>query len=213
MNWAPIIRDRMTKSADGPAGWKWSPEFEELERRARERAAAAGPAAGSAAESAARIGEQAAAGAAGPATSGWGRVGGFFQRAGRDVVKPFLARHRGLLYGTGALASMYGGFHLARQIREKAQAKSNFERMMRATPTLAAEDPQLVQSRFRTLQHVAPNLAMDPLVAGSIVRQWVEYPTVNASALKDVVSVEKDVRRELGLAGPLAKVLTGWGMS
>jgi len=113
-----------------------------------------------------------------------------------------------LALGGAAAAGLYGGFHLIRKIREKSQARNNFAQMMRETPALHHEDPKIVKTRFRTLQSVAPNLASDPLVAGSIVRQWTEYPTVNATALKDVVGVEKDVRRELGLIGALPRLIS-----
>ncbi len=113
-----------------------------------------------------------------------------------------------MLLGGAAAAGLYGGFHLIRKIREKSQARNNFSNMMKETPALHHEDPKIVKTRFRTLQSVAPNLASDPLVAGSIVRQWTEYPTVNATALKDVVSVEKDVRRELGLIGALPRLIS-----
>lgn len=108
--------------------------------------------------------------------------------------------------GTAALGALFGGAQTIRSLRERFQAKGNYERMLAQHPRLTQEDPGIVKSRFRTLQRLAPNLASDPLVSGSIVSQWVEYPVVSASALKDVVGVESDVRRDLGLAELLPRL-------
>lgn len=111
-----------------------------------------------------------------------------------------------MLIGAGIATGLWGGKKLVSSIRRKYESKQNFSRMMVATPSLQREPPGIVESRFRTLQKMAPTLARDPLVAGSIVRQWVEYPTVSAAALKDVVSVERDLRGEPGFLPALSRI-------
>jgi len=119
-----------------------------------------------------------------------------------------------MLIGAGLATGIWGTKKLMGHIRHKHESERNFTRMMGATPFLRNEPPEVVKSRFATLQKMAPTLARDPLVAGSIVRQWVEYPTVSAAALRDVVSVERDVRAEPGLLPALNRIagtLAGMG--
>lgn len=106
--------------------------------------------------------------------------------------------------GAGAAGGLYAGSHLIKYFRHRHEAEKNFGRMMENTPSLRSESPELVRNRFDTLHRFAPTLSRDPLVAGSIVRHWVEFPTVTADALKSVTSVEKDLQPNPSLMGALA---------
>jgi hypothetical protein len=117
------------------------------------------------------------------------------------------------LAGASVAAGLYGGHRLIQYIKHRHQADRNFESMMKSTPTLRHEDPSLVKSRFDTLQRFAPTIAHDPLVAGSVVRHWVEFPSVTADALRAVTSVERDVRKDPNLLNALGSLAGGFAGS
>jgi len=112
--------------------------------------------------------------------------------------------------GAGVAAGLYGGHRLIQYIRQRHQAGRNFESMMENTPTLKREDPSLVKSRFDTLQRFAPTVTRDPLMAGSIVKHWIEFPSVTADALKSVTSLERDVRKDPNLLNALGSMAGGF---
>ena len=108
----------------------------------------------------------------------------------------FLAKKHGpkaaLLTGASAAAIVgVTGYH---KLRKKIQYHKGFDRMMAAHPSLKQEDPTLVRTRYTSLFNLAPTLASDPYVAGSVVKQWIEYPVVNTTALKDITRAEADAR-------------------
>lgn len=91
---------------------------------------------------------------------------------------------------TAAIAGVMG-YH---KLRKKIHYHRGFERMLETHPSLKHEDPTLVRTRYTALFNLAPTLASDPYVAGSVVKQWIEYPVVNTTALKDITRAEADAR-------------------
>lgn len=104
-----------------------------------------------------------------------------------------------LLAGAAAAGALIGGAHLYHRAREALDYRNDFSDMMDTHPSLWDEDQDTVTTRFNTLHNLAPTLASDPLVAGSIVKQWIEYPVLTAATLKDVAKAENDLREEPSL--------------
>jgi hypothetical protein len=136
---------------------------------------------------------------------------------GRRVVeaggkKPgFLSRMLGEMRGKvveriptwGARAGLVGiglgGAYAYKKIRERRDSKRDFEKMMLAHPALKHEDPSEVEKRYKTLRHVAPVIANDPFASGSVIKQWIEYPTVSATTLLDAAKVQQAAGKGLDL--------------
>ena len=126
-------------------------------------------------------------------------------KAGKEAIQlkgPFTSKVWQLLKAHAPKATLYAGvggvviggaigYH---KLKKRIQHHQGYERMLEVHPSLKSEDPTLVKTRYNALFNLAPTLARDPLVAGSIVKQWIEYPVVSATTLKDVARAEADLR-------------------
>lgn len=137
-------------------------------------------------------------------------TGGFGERLLKTISHQ---APRALVYGATGMGIL-GGMNLYHKIQKRMDYHKGFESMLDVHPSLKKEDPKLVQTRYDSLFNLAPTLAQDPLVAGSIVKQWIEYPVVSATTLKDVARAEADVRPGRALLTELlgaGHVLAGGG--
>ena len=93
---------------------------------------------------------------------------GFAGALGREIPTALAAA---VVAGAGAAAVK--GYNLIRQKIEKAMA---YRDMLENNPHLQNYDAKHVHAAFNTLHKLAPDLASDPLVAGSFVHLVLEQP-------------------------------------
>lgn len=133
-----------------------------------------------------------------PGLSRAGWVAHQMQSKASKVPLSFGERALGHLQLKGPTAMVVGGMGLAglasigayKKIHARREYKKSYQEMLQAHPSLQHEDPSMVRARFETLYGVAPTVAKDPFASGSVVKQWIEYPTVSPTALQEAAKVE-----------------------
>jgi len=111
------------------------------------------------------------------------------------------------LAGGGTVAAM-GAQHGAETLDHLVQSVmkgTRFNRMMKAAPDLTEEDPGHLHMAFDTLHRFAPEMAADPLVASTFVRQALhaapsESPTprVQSDQVGKLIKARSDLNRPVG---------------
>jgi len=77
--------------------------------------------------------------------------------------------------GTGLLGAAFAGAGKGvGAIRERFAKARDFKQMMEANPRLHKEDAGHIQSLYNSLRAMSPDMAKDPLIAGSFVHQMME---------------------------------------
>jgi hypothetical protein len=122
------------------------------------------------------------------------RQAGMFGQIGN-----FMAQ--GLGAGLGA-AVLTGGALAVRNIYNAATAKKDFKEMLQWNQDLHGADQRLLNQSFRSLRTFAPDMAKDPLVAGSMVRRMVEAPQGVAGIMGEAIQGQR------GLPAPLMESFT-----
>lgn len=124
---------------------------------------------------------------------------------GRMAKAPSLkdAITQGLMLGT-ASAAVTGGAALTAGLTDviggKLQKKVGIRRMYRENPWLDKEDKKTVSKFYDTLHRFSPNMAMDPLVAGSFMKKQLEFKDIGIQPndLQTITSIEKAKRDAKG---------------
>lgn len=100
----------------------------------------------------------------------------------------------GTVAGTALAAEVYQG------IRGAVSRSQGFKRMMAYNPELEKEDRNKVQTIFNTLNNVAPDLARDPLVASSWVKQMMyQQEYVDPRVLSDLATAQSRMGQSKGM--------------
>ena len=126
-------------------------------------------------------------------------------------VKAFKGGHAlptlgALLLGGGALtaggigAAMAGsaGVHGIDRLVQAVKKGHQYKKMMEANPELSHYDSSEVQQAFNTLHKFNPELAGDPLVAGTFVRRVADADAIDHRTVGDLVKTRKDMGRPFG---------------
>ena len=116
----------------------------------------------------------------------------------------------GLLLSGGAAAASA----LANAVKDPIKKRVGKNRMMRENSWLQHEDKGTVNKYYNTLYRFAPNMAMDPLVAGSFMKKQLEYKDIGIqpSDVNTLVNIQKSVRDQRG-DGLLASAFKPSGIS
>ena len=105
----------------------------------------------------------------------------------------------------GATAGVAG----ARKLYNALTYKGDYENMLKQSPEIRNFDAKEVKARFDTLRRFNPEMSKDPLVAGSWIKQTIEYPVVTPSTLRDVVQPGTGTRAvDIGKILPTIKAET-----
>ena len=128
-----------------------------------------------------------------------------------EHVKAFKGGHAlptlgALLLGGGALtaggigAAMAGsaGVHGIDRLVQAVKKGHQYKKMMEANPELSHYDSSEVQQAFNTLHKFNPELAGDPLVAGTFVRRVADADAIDHRTVGDLVKTRKDMGRPFG---------------
>lgn len=97
---------------------------------------------------------------------------------------------------------------LAQRAWQARKFSDNYRDMLAANPDLGKEDAQKVMGRFRILHKFGPDVASDPVVAGSWIRQTLEFPVITPTVLREVVDVQartRQLQEEPGARGPASR--------
>lgn len=116
----------------------------------------------------------------------------------REILKarPWGSLGKGLLLGAGFVAggsAIEGGISAISSKTQDLFQQRAFEEMLKIHPKLQLEDPQRVRTFFNTLWNFAPDMAKDPLVAGTAVYQAMKmdiYGGYPVEAIKTVVEIQ-----------------------
>jgi len=104
-----------------------------------------------------------------------------------------------LLVGMGLAAST----DLLRMAKTKLTESRNFKRMMDANSNLRSKSPAELRQAFKSLQKFAPDVASDPLAAGSMV--WHLTSSLEGDhykPLREAVTLQKEMARRSFLPEP-----------
>lgn len=99
-------------------------------------------------------------------------------------------------------------YNFGRKALAAVDFSNNYRKMIAANPSLRDEDAQKVMDRYKVLATYGPTISADPVVAGSFVRQALEFPVISPTVLKEVVDVEGKARDLMG-TGPAARGSVG----
>lgn len=106
------------------------------------------------------------------------------------------------LFG-GALATAIAAdlaSDLYHAIKSGLSRSKNFKNMVATNPDLKKHNPKDVKAIFDTLHHVAPELASNPTIAGSFVKNQLDYAGgIDVQTLQSLSSTEKNVNQARGL--------------
>lgn len=70
---------------------------------------------------------------------------------------------------------------------------SSYKRMIEANPDLRKEDQKKVSDAFNSVHRLAPEIAADPIFAGSIVNNLVQLPTGAFKTLSDAIKTRTEL--------------------
>jgi hypothetical protein len=109
-------------------------------------------------------------------------------------VTPF---GKALGYGGGgalALGATHGASNLYEKSKEKKDAKSGWKAMMAKNPDLRKMDQRKLKDHYRVLAKFNPEMATEPTVSGSFVRQTMQRSDlgVDPNQIKQLVGIRKD---------------------
>jgi hypothetical protein len=95
----------------------------------------------------------------------------------------------------------------------RSQLEMSFHNAIHNSPELEA-NPDKAKNAFMTLAHFAPHVASEPNAARSFMQKLVAYQAgPNASDLKDVTEVEKNLRGTTGMMDTIDRSLAASGLS
>lgn len=76
------------------------------------------------------------------------------------------------------------------------RVRDTYPKMMDRFPDLKEYPEQDVKERFEVLDKYAPSLTENPLVAGTFIKNQLQYEGIDASALKDITQTQDTIRRD-----------------
>ena len=144
-------------------------------------------------------------------TASWlGDVGKSFAHGmalGSPTGQHNVAHAAGAILTTGGVAAGIGAgvHHLSGgmdSLIAKFQKPRQYEAMMEAHPTLQEQDASHVQMYFNALHKMAPEMAAEPLLAGSFVRQMLSRAVEGGPAIPmDTTKMLTDISKNMNGGG------------
>ena len=110
------------------------------------------------------------------------------------------------------------GVSLAGQEWSNAQVQRSFQTMLQRYPELQRENPTRVKQLFETISRAAPDVAQDPMVAGSLIKRMVNYDGIDHATYMELVSTQEKMTKNrmsqitpfTSLAGPAVEFARHW---
>jgi len=121
---------------------------------------------------------------------------------GRNALPTMAAIGAGgaALTAGGIGAAMLGslGVHGVDRFVQAVKKGKDYKDMMEANPELEHYDPQELQDAFNTLHKFNPELAGDPLVAGTFVRRVADADAIDHRTVGELARTRKEMGRPFG---------------
>jgi len=133
--------------------------------------------------------------------------GAFVPQTGMNLLKPIMA------VGAAGLAVSAGG-----QLWSNVQVQRSFQTMLQRYPELQRENPTRVKQLFETISNAAPDVAKDPMVAGSLIKRMLNYDGIDHATYMELVSTQEKMTKTrmaqvapfTSLAGPTIEFARHW---
>jgi hypothetical protein len=134
-------------------------------------------------------------------------VGHFIPQSGAGLLKPLA------MLGAAGL-----GVSLAGQAWSNTQVQRSFQTMLQRYPELQRENPTRVKQLFETISRAAPDVAQDPMVAGSLIKRMLNYDGIDHATYMELVSTQEKMTKNrmsqitpfTSLAGPAIEFARHW---
>lgn len=134
-------------------------------------------------------------------------VGHFVPQTGASLLKPLLA------VGAAGL-----GVSMAGQAWGNVQIQKSFQTMLQRYPELQRENPTRVKQLFETISNAAPDVAKDPMVAGSLIKRMLNYDGIDHATYMELVATQEKMTKTrlsqitpfTSLAGPAVEFARHW---
>jgi hypothetical protein len=81
------------------------------------------------------------------------------------------------------------------------QLSRSYQEMLANDPDLANEDPDRVRMYYNTIASASPSVAMQPLVAGNLVKRMINYGGVDHGTYGDLVGIQGKLDSRPGFTG------------
>lgn len=115
----------------------------------------------------------------------------------------------GAAISAGLAVGAVGGEKAYKAIKGRFTKQRDYRNMLQANPTLRKEDAGNVQMLYNSFRKMSPDMAGDPLLAGSFVRQHIELspeagPAINPQTMSTVTKAQESIGKgggKLGLIG------------
>lgn len=131
-------------------------------------------------------------------------------RAGKGGDRGILSRGAGLgkyllmglLFSGGAAAAGAMGHG----IDQAWTRRKGYQNMLKSNPEMAGKEEEL-KPLFKTMTHFSPQVAKDPLAAGSMLKRMHEFREVGVplSDIASLAKIEKDVKGSRGISSGFGK--------
>jgi len=125
--------------------------------------------------------------------------------SGRDPLEAagIVAGLGGALTAGGVVAgpAAQAGVHAVDTAVQEAMKRHRFNKMVEAHPELADDgqyDNTMVQRAWNTMHRFAPEMAADPLVAGTFVKRVSDAELIDHKTVSELIKARKDMSRPLG---------------
>lgn len=94
-----------------------------------------------------------------------------------------------------AMAGAAGIIGGAGMVMDHMKVQQGYKKMLDAYPELAREQPERVKSYFDAIASGAPDIASQPLVAGSLIKRMLNYDGFDPSTYQELVSTQTNIDR------------------
>jgi len=116
--------------------------------------------------------------------------------------------------GVAAGAAAQAGVNAADVVVQEAMKKHRFKKMVEVHPELADADQYdgtMVNRAWNTMHRFAPEMAADPLVAGTFVKRVSDAELIDHKTVSELIRARKDMGRPVGTqaAGGAGAAFTG----
>lgn len=100
-----------------------------------------------------------------------------------------------MLTNAGTIAA--GGLMLqgASMLNDHAKVQGGYKKMLNAYPELARENPERVRAYFDAIASGSPDIAAQPLVAGSLVKRMLNYDGFDPSTFQELAATQATIDR------------------
>lgn len=98
-----------------------------------------------------------------------------------------------MLTNMGAVAGAAGIVGGASMVMDHIKVQQGYKKMLDAYPELAREQPERVKAYYDAIASGSPDIATQPLVAGSLIKRMMNYDGFDPSTYQELVSTQVNI--------------------